>query len=467
LDVIDVLIITALTEEFEAAREIALATGIVEWREENKGTNLAYLLGRYVAGGLGMSVALWRSTRMGGISIGSVAGALIERLKPRCLAMCGVCAGNPADVALGDVIIAEMTYQYDEGKRDREGFFGDHRQSPMSSDWVRSAQDFRPEGLRTFGEPSAEEAKTWVLERLYGGDDPFRHPARPRYFSARTWEPRIRSLETSDLVRRDGQKLVLTDTGRAEIEATRFYRVEPPERLPFQVKVGPMASGNVVVKDGITWDNLRQWGVRSVLGLEMEAATIGSAALQLKVPHFAVVKGVMDHADFRKDDRYKPFAARASAEVLFKYLVKQLSTSGADAKQPRSSLVRAAYLIGGVTGETNYPEFEQSELSLLCTRLGEAIGQSGADLIVCSPFPDAADHHEAMCGPVRKGKFTSIPQEESPSRPHATNYRICWASTIPGFWTTSIRHLKIPTIRSNGAKLGYCASCKRWNTRMS
>jgi hypothetical protein len=28
--------------------------------------------------------------------------------------MCGVCAGNPADIALGDVIVAEMAYTYDE-----------------------------------------------------------------------------------------------------------------------------------------------------------------------------------------------------------------------------------------------------------------------------------------------------------------------------------------------------------------
>lgn len=32
---------------------------------------------------------------------------LLHELAPRALAMCGVCAGNPTDVALGDVIIAE------------------------------------------------------------------------------------------------------------------------------------------------------------------------------------------------------------------------------------------------------------------------------------------------------------------------------------------------------------------------
>ena len=82
-------------------------------------------------------------------------------------------------------------------------------------------------------------------------------------------------------------------------------------------------SGNVVVKDGVTWDSLKQWGVRSVLGLEMEAAAIGATAGRLGVQHWVVAKGVMDLADPQKDDRYKPFAARASAEVLLKLLVSQ------------------------------------------------------------------------------------------------------------------------------------------------
>ncbi|MCA2216914.1 hypothetical protein [Jidongwangia harbinensis] len=34
------------------------------------------------------------------------------------------------------------------------------------------------------------------------------------------------------------------------------------------------------------------------------------------VPHRLVVEGVMDHADPAADDRYRRFAARASAEVL-------------------------------------------------------------------------------------------------------------------------------------------------------
>jgi WD40 repeat protein len=57
----------------------------------------------------------------------------------------------------------------------------------------------------------------------------------------------------------------------------------------------------------------------------MEAAAIANIAHRLEVAHWVVAKGVMDYANPRKDDRYKRFAARASAEVLFKLLAGQVS----------------------------------------------------------------------------------------------------------------------------------------------
>src|ERR1019366_2474629 len=98
--------------------------------------------------------------------------------------------------------------------------------------------------------------------------------------------------------------------------------IDTPDKLPFKLKVGPIASGNAVVKDGVTWDHLKHLGVRTAGGLEMEAAFIGRAAQQLNIPGWIVAKGVMDYADPKKDDRFKPFAARASAGVLFRFLDK-------------------------------------------------------------------------------------------------------------------------------------------------
>jgi nucleoside phosphorylase len=377
---LDVLLITALKEEHDAARAAALpaagtGVGVATWEERDAGSATPYLLGRYVGlGGRNLTVALARPTRMGATATSPVVASLAERLKPRCLAMCGVCAGNPGDVALGDVIIAEMVYAYDEGKQKQESFEGDHRQVPMADAWVRAAQDLLPDGLPTFGPASTEESKNWVLERLHAREDPRKHPARVRYFSERTWSKRIRELEVDGLVRRDGATLILTDRGRTHVENILFNDPDGPEKLPFQIKVGPIASGNVVVKDGITWDNLKKWGVRSVLGLEMEAATIGSVAHRLGVPRWVVAKGVMDHANPRKDDRYKQFAARASAEVLFKFLLAQAAIP-ADVAGVRNGLATGAQPVSAPLAEKSAARatIASDATALLAREVGPAI----------------------------------------------------------------------------------------------
>ena len=58
-----------------------------------------------------LRVAAARPTKMAGVAATDVAVSLIQALDPRCLAMCGVCAGHPEDTDLGDVIIAERGAQ--------------------------------------------------------------------------------------------------------------------------------------------------------------------------------------------------------------------------------------------------------------------------------------------------------------------------------------------------------------------
>jgi nucleoside phosphorylase len=374
---VDVLIITALPMEYDAARDVAmrLSEG-APWTEQDANTPTPYLLGAHrLASGRTLSVALARPTRMGGPATMPIMAALVERLKPHCLAMSGVCAGNPADVALGDVIIGEMVYYCDEGKRTADGFEGDHRQVPLHDTLLRAAQELRPDDLPSFGAPAGEEAKIWLLERLHAGDQPRRHPARSRYFPDAEWSERVRAIEDEGLIRRSGLTLDLTQQGRTFIEEVIFYDVAGPSRLPFEIKVGPMTSGNVVVKDGVTWDQLKRWGVRSALGLEMEAAAVGGTAQRLRVPVWFVAKGVMDHADPRKDDRYKPFAARASAEVLFKLLPKafELVPERPAAGEPKPPPQLAEEPIVFHIGRNGVPDDASDELEVHCAETIRAL----------------------------------------------------------------------------------------------
>lgn len=332
---VDVLIITALQEEFNVARAAGLAAapdapGVREWlaRDVDGDGLTPYLLGDYLTvDGRRISVALARPTNMGGRGTNPIATTLVNVLKPNCLAMCGVCAGNPDETAPGDVVIAELAYEYDEGKITGSTFQGDHRQYPQDIRWVRAAQEFRPEGLPSYGAATEDETGIWFLERLRAKQDPRTHRARERYFPRGTWRSRLERLESSGLIERSLEGWALTDAGMRLISRELYDEVDGPQRLPFAVLTGPFASGSSVIKHSDVWRRLKHMGVRKIMALEMEAATIATVANDRGVPHWLVAKGVMDHADLGKDDRYKEFAARASAEVLYSLLVRLVSSS--------------------------------------------------------------------------------------------------------------------------------------------
>jgi nucleoside phosphorylase len=342
---IDVVVVTAMAHEYEAAIRAASAgtgtAGVSAWTAHDRDRSTPYLAGRYTCGDRSFTVAIARATRAGQSATASVAASLVERLRPRCLAMCGVCAGNPAEVALGDVIVADLTFGYDEGKRTVDGLVPDHRHLPMPDAWVRAAQDLSPRGLPSHTEPTGQDSALWFLERLYrtAGDLdnlPWKHPAWRRYVNPYTWHRVLHALESRELLAWTGDGAVLTRAGRAFVQRNVHHGPGVPPRLPFAVAVGPIASGAAVVDDGRVWRQLEATGVRPVLGVEMEAAGIATVAHRLGVPAWAVVKGVADHADTRKDDRYAPFAATAAAEVLWRLLADRLLTDAAlTAKRPR------------------------------------------------------------------------------------------------------------------------------------
>jgi nucleoside phosphorylase len=197
MDRVDVLVIAALREEFDAAEAAGLATapagpGVLRWEERDPDGIPPFLWGEYrTEGEARFTLALARPTQMGGRATGPFAASLVDRLRPASLAMCGVCAGNPTDTALGDVVVGEPVYSWDEGKQSTSGFEGDHRQFRLEPRWLRAAQDFDPSSLASYGDASEDEALLWFLEQLHRGQQPRNHPARDAYFPSGTWQPRL------------------------------------------------------------------------------------------------------------------------------------------------------------------------------------------------------------------------------------------------------------------------------------
>jgi len=309
----DLLIITALTDEYDAARA---ATGATRWQDQGIGGPAPYSTTRYpMAGGPAISVALGRPTQPGGT--GHLAALLTGELRPTCLAMSGVCAGHPAGTAPGDVIVAAPA----------EGVHRSDPQFPQETRWTRAAQQFDPAGLPSYGPATDEEAEIWYLTRLHQDQDPRTHPARARYFPGPAWRTGLARMSAAGLITRHDARWVLTEAGR---ERLRRADDEGPQRLPFKVHTGPMAGGHAMPADPEIWES-PEAGRRGILAVDLAAATVATVANELQVPHWLVAKGVLDHAS-----RLKDFAARASAEVLFA-LVRRLLAPAPTSPGPLAS----------------------------------------------------------------------------------------------------------------------------------
>lgn len=64
-----------------------------------------------------VTVCATSSPRMGMVSTAIRSAAIISHLRPRLLAMCGICAGVRGKVNIGDVILADPAWDFQSGKR--------------------------------------------------------------------------------------------------------------------------------------------------------------------------------------------------------------------------------------------------------------------------------------------------------------------------------------------------------------
>src|SRR5262249_28973213 len=104
--------------------------------------------------------------------------------------------------------------------------------------------------------------------------------------------------------------------GRARIERVLFEHAgHLPETAPWRICVGPLGTGNNLVKDVDIWQRLEQTQ-RHLAGLDMEGSAIGFTAHVQRVPFAIVVKGVMDCGDRARAGGFRAFGGGGAAEVL-------------------------------------------------------------------------------------------------------------------------------------------------------
>jgi nucleoside phosphorylase/tetratricopeptide (TPR) repeat protein len=338
---VDVVILTAIRLEFDAVLQVhagAVPGSSWETVPGPSGLPVAYRSFMVRSGRPPLRVAVAVAPDMGATAAIHTLLPLVDRLAPRCIAMCGVCAGPRDKVRLGDIIAADRLFYHDTGKQRRGRIQQDLTTYKLRDDWKAALE--RMDVVTLFGEEPWFQARPLTTEsRLHRALVALRDLAPapwdavdPAAGGVKEWPLIVAALRERRLLTASGA--TLTKAGRRFVEDLLFrHRGTVPDLSPMgtlqplRLHVAPIGSGTRVIEDERIWSFVSQ-GMRKALGIEMEAAAIGELAHRQRQHKldWVVMKGVMDFADHGRDDHFKEFAARASAECLLWFLREHMPT---------------------------------------------------------------------------------------------------------------------------------------------
>ena len=266
-ETIDILIITALKDELDALKNCDNQSGN-SWQELKDSENYSYYKTTFNhKNGTQLNIVAARPVEMGENYTNNLATRLISELKPRCLAMTGVCAGNKKDAFLGDVIVANRVLKFDYGKLvayydsidDRqirtEEIFHDIRTYNLKRQWEFTIQDFPKDWLNTIQTPrpkSYSHQESWLLNRLYDyQQQPYKY-IPPQHNSERptecpSWRTVIQRLKEQELLKINS--LELTEKALEKVYNERLEYLEEQhykDRLNPEIHIGVIATTSKV-----------------------------------------------------------------------------------------------------------------------------------------------------------------------------------------------------------------------------
>ena len=337
----DVVILTAIRLEFDAV--LLVDAGAVRgsvWEAIDGPSGLPVAFRSFVVdGGRPLRVAVAVAPDMGATAATNTLLPLIEALRPRCIAMCGVCAGRRGKTQLGDVVAAERVYYHDTGKRRPGEIQQDLTTYKLRDDWKAALDGMSSAAPTRFRDEEWFQARpittSWREARaLIALRDSAAEPwvGVDPALDEHGWKKLVESLRERKLLAEAGREL--TDAGRSAVESLLFDNMGKLPDLspsaafqPFQLHVASMASGSQIIEDEKIWAFVSP-AMRKTLALEMEGAALGELAHRQQQYELdaVVMKGVMDFADHGRDDHFKQFAARASAECLLWFLRERVPT---------------------------------------------------------------------------------------------------------------------------------------------
>lgn len=197
--------------------------------------------------------------RMGSVESALLSAKMIERFRPRIIAMAGICAGFEEKVQYGDVIVANPSWDYTSSK-------------------ITAKED----GSRTVTySPDYIDIDSEIAARL-------------------------------EILKQDSQFF----------QQVHARWMGDKMRAPPTLHIAPSATGPAVVADGAVLTDIRRLQHRAAIGLEMEAYGMYCAARIASRPRpaFFSAKAVCDYGTMFKDDKYQKYASFTSASVVFEFV---------------------------------------------------------------------------------------------------------------------------------------------------
>lgn len=336
---VDVVIMTAIRIEFDAVLKVDDGAVLgTRWEIEAGPTGLPVAFRSFLGQGeRPLRVAVAVAPAMGATATVNTLLPLVDALKPRSIAMCGVCAGRRGKTRLGDVIAADRLYYHDTGKQLPDEVDQDLTTYNLRDDWKVAL-----EGLDVVGHfreaawfqarplPTEWRERRALVALRDGMTEPWK--AIDPTLGVQDWKQIVEALRGRKLLADTGSEL--TEDGRQAVSDLLFEHMgELPDLSsagaiePFKLHVAPMGTGNRVIEDERVWSFVTQ-AMRKTLGLEMESAAVGEMAHRQRQHKLdaVVMKGVMDYANHARDDHFKEFAARAAAECLLWFMRDHVPT---------------------------------------------------------------------------------------------------------------------------------------------
>ena len=248
----DIAIITAAEVEFQAVLALDL-----DWKEESvPGDPQLYYTAEATENGKKKRLLLARQKYMGMPAASALVTRILAAFRPKCVCMVGITGGKKGEVRIGDLIVADESWDYGSGK------------------WKES------DGNLLF-----------LPEPHYISLPPAHHAFFTRDFSRELWEIRNQWNKT------------------AAVEKS----------LDIRLHLGALASGAAVIQNDQILRQYIEPHQRKVLGIDMETYGVYYACENAPqpAPRYLSIKSVSDYVDADKNDKDQKYCAYVSARFLY------------------------------------------------------------------------------------------------------------------------------------------------------